>query len=162
MSGAIQTKIARVGRISERHKIGRASTLRDLEFIPTDVIIDDISSDGCRLTAPHPLTPDDRISIGLPGFGMMSAHIVWVEGSCAGIKFSSPLRVQDIDRISAAQTVVAARFIADDMIATPGEPRELAPFSNRARTLLVVGAALGAWVMATGACWLALRAFDYF
>ncbi|KAA9013002.1 hypothetical protein F4U94_16990 [Sphingobium limneticum] len=136
--------------------------MRDLDFVPTDVIIDDISSDGCRLSAVHGLAPRDRISIGLPGFGMMTADVIWAGDGSAGIRFNAPLGPYDIAGIRAADTVIAAPFPACAAPRTESARVEGWSLSKRARSLVISAAALAAWALGAGGAWLGIRLAGFF
>jgi len=51
------------------------------------VVVANISYAGCRLTSRHSFVPGETIGLALPELGRITAHIRWVRGGTAGVRF---------------------------------------------------------------------------
>ncbi|KEQ49359.1 PilZ domain-containing protein [Sphingobium chlorophenolicum] len=129
-------------RVSNRQKLLRPSTLR-LRERPFDVVIDDLSDEGCRISAPVALAAGQAVSLGLPGVGTCTARVIWSDGKTAGCQFDQPLLAGQIEKIRLAHTVVAASFGGALHVDREGETMSLP--SKFRRGVLIVGLSLLSW-----------------
>jgi hypothetical protein len=110
MTVAYRTVLHRFYRSSKRHALGRASTLRMQDGAPVDVLVEDVSASGCRLSGTPDLRPHEAILIGLAGLGSRPARIVWMQEGEAGCRFDMPLSDGELARAQQAGVVVTAMF----------------------------------------------------
>ena len=74
----------------------RVSLRADIEFRKAGdhrwrVNILDFSPEGCRVSLPINVDPDDSVWISLPGIESIQGVVAWVKEWEAGIKFANPL-----------------------------------------------------------------------
>jgi hypothetical protein len=110
MSGAIHATIVKAGRESERQSMDRVTTVRGDDRKPLDVVIVDLSKDGCKIEGAVDFNVDDLVSVGLPGVGCRSGRVAWIQDGQCGVAFFGPLERQEIAFIRDAHTVVAGSF----------------------------------------------------
>ena len=84
MPGADRRHTARPG-------YGRAGTLRIADAPPSEVVVDDLSRDGCRIQTALPLKPDMAVAIGVAGVGIIAARVVWHGPEGYGCAFDNRL-----------------------------------------------------------------------
>ncbi|UZW56589.1 PilZ domain-containing protein [Sphingobium sp. JS3065] len=144
MPNLLSANAAAAVRVSNRQKLLRPSTLRLREQKPFDVVIDDLSSEGCRISSTVPLAAGEAISLGLPGIGRCAARVIWSGGKVAGCRFDRPLHDAQIEKIKLAHTVVTGSFgCAAIHVDREGETMSLP--SKSKRIALIVGLSLLSW-----------------
>lgn len=166
---AYATTFYKVGRDSDRFALQRPSTARLEDGAPRDVVMEDVSQTGCRISGAIDLSAGDMIRIGLAGIGAQAAEIMWADQGTVGCRFDQPLSVADLERTRSAQTLVEGIFPtftpaplpsvavpAEDLqaeIEAPGTPR----LRFRARIAVLFAAAFGAWGIVGAIAYLAWR-----
>ncbi|QGP77687.1 PilZ domain-containing protein [Sphingobium sp. CAP-1] len=133
MTGSYRTRLHRFYRAARRQQLQRVSTLRADDGAPVDVLLEDVSMSGCRISGAVDLTPGEAIWIGLAGVGTRAARIIWAESGRAGCHFIDPLSAAEFDQTHQASSVVATLFPARPAPAfiAPAEPED-APRPSRA------------------------------
>ncbi len=58
----------------------------------TMVMLKDLTRSGARIEGIGDLTPDEAVSLGLPGMRPQLAFVAWSNGHGAGLEFAEPLR----------------------------------------------------------------------
>jgi hypothetical protein len=74
-----------------RSGYGRLGTLRIADAAPSEVIVDNLSRDGCRIRTELPLTRNMPVAIGLAGVGIIAARVVWYGCDGYGCAFDNRL-----------------------------------------------------------------------
>lgn len=146
MSSAIHAKLLTNRRTVNRTVAERASTVRQDDGIPVDMIIDDLSYGGCRMSGDIGLYAGDRITIGLPGIGVRSAQVVWAKDGSTGLTFDVPLSREDIMVTRQVDTLIDGRFTITDSRAETADEDEI--LSPRRRLGIIVAAAVCTWCVA--------------
>lgn len=154
MTAPYRTILHRFYRSANRHDVQRASTLRSGDGTPVDVLLEDVSTSGCRISGAPDLRPGEAILIGLAGVGARPAHIVWAGEGEAGCAFDQPLGAEELDKVQRAQTVITGDFPAAPVIAEGREPR----LRFRARLGVIALAIVLTWSVVAG---LALAAWRW-
>ncbi|WP_420145754.1 PilZ domain-containing protein [Sphingobium sp.] len=161
MSSAIQAKLLTNRRASDRRDVQRMSTMRTEAQVPADIIINDLSVGGCRISGDLDLALDDRVTIGLPGLGARPAHVVWAKDGSTGLLFDQVLTGHDVTVTREANTLITGRFnVTGAMLADPSEtaePQDESRLSPASRLGIIVTAALLAWALAIAMIWLGSR-----
>lgn len=78
-------------RESERHAVALDGTLRDPEWTPYDVVVENLSSTGFRIPTEAGLHVGAFVSLGLAGVGMCPARVVRQADGQIGCTFLVPL-----------------------------------------------------------------------
>ncbi len=100
----------RLPRRSDRHAVNRASTLRSDNGKPVDVLLENMSLTGFKISAPGEFVVGEEVVIGLAGVGVRSARVVWAENGQAGCAFDQPLTALELEETEKAQTVIQGAF----------------------------------------------------
>lgn len=157
MSSVIHAQLLTNRRAVDRAEAGRVSTIRQEDRIPVDMIIDDLSCGGCRVSGELGLEEDDRVTIGLPGVGIRTAQVVWSKDGSTGLVFDIPLTGEDIIVARKVDTLIDGRFtMADPMPDAIDEGEALSPSR---RLGIIIGAAVFAWCVTIIAIMMAIRLF---
>lgn len=145
----------RDARWAERHQVERDATLRDPDWSPIDVTIEDLSEGGFRALADAELPVGAEIGLGLAGIGLRPARVVRRTGNAYGCEFLTPLTGMELHAALAAP--------ASDPIALPIAARrdidlEDEDFPDRlpplARVLAISAGAIAAWAVVLGIGWI--------
>jgi hypothetical protein len=80
-------QIKRAARVDTRFK----ATLVDSDGAQHDVIVTDISREGCRLETKELLKIGENVKIEVPKYGLYPAQIRWALGDEAGAVFLEPV-----------------------------------------------------------------------
>jgi hypothetical protein len=140
---------------SDRIVVARAATLRDHHMGPTDIILDDLSTSGCRISVDMALELGTVISIGIPGIGNCFAEICRAEQPIYGCLFLKPVTSAEISIAQTAQTVVRGNFPMRDVPAIETVPevaiddQAVMPVAQRAAVVIGVSSLLWAGIIAS-------------
>ena len=103
----------RIARQSIRYPVSMTATCRTSLGRASDVILSNLSIDGCGITAQEGLLrPGQQIIVRIMSLEGLPGKVCWVRGKRAGVKFDRPLYGPVVEHIvkvqlSAAPTVVA-------------------------------------------------------
>lgn len=139
----IHTLMWNTKRSSMRRKVERWSTLRASDRMPHDVVIDDLSVTGFRMSGAENLAANDPIRVGLAGIGAREAVVVWTQGEVAGCRFIDAITPAQMDLTIGANTVVDGPFnppMAQDIVSLT---RDDAPPGHKAAFIIL--SAITAW-----------------
>lgn len=78
-------------RESERHAVALDGTLRDPDWMPYDVVVENLSSTGFRIPTEAGLQVGALVSLGLTGVGMCPARVARQADGQIGCTFLVPL-----------------------------------------------------------------------
>ena len=79
--------IQRAPRVATKYD----AALTDADGGKIDVIVTDISREGCRLETDGSLEVGEKIEIKVDRYGSFAAQIQWIAGKQAGVRFLDPL-----------------------------------------------------------------------
>ena len=86
------TEPVRTPRQSIRYPVWLTATCRTSLACASDVILSNISTDGCGVTAAEGLLrPGQQVVIRLQALEGLPGRVCWVQGKRAGVKFDRPL-----------------------------------------------------------------------
>ena len=89
---ATLTEPVRTPRQSIRYPVWLTATCRTSLGRASDVILSNISTDGCGVTAAEGLLrPGQQVVIRLQALEGLPGRVCWVQGKRAGVKFDRPL-----------------------------------------------------------------------
>lgn len=154
----IHTLMWNADRSSTRRKVGKGSTLRGEDGTPHDVVLEDLSLTGFRISGRNRLTPGDEILVGLAGVGIREATVIWSDEDNAGCQFFTPISSGDMDKTITANTVVEGSFVwtrnpgQEEVVEKP-HPTGL---SYRRRLAIIGVGAFGTWGVVIAAARFAL------
>lgn len=114
-STSIRALMWETRRSSERLPVERVSTLRSGNA-PSDVMIDNMSLTGFRMSGVHGLHEGDLIRVGLAGVGVRDATVIWLGEAIAGCSFAIPITPAEFECTISANTVIEAKFSADPAV----------------------------------------------
>lgn len=140
-------------RESERHAVALDGTLRDPEWKPHDVVVENLSSTGFRVPTETGLHVGAFVSLGLAGVGMCPARVVRLADGQIGCTFLVPLGKGEL---KAALDATSLRPIDLSRIAKAllPEPEGKRVLDTRAPQLIrfvaVTGLAAASWAAAIG------------
>jgi hypothetical protein len=143
---------------SDRIVVARAATLRDHAMIPTDIMLDNLSTSGCHISVDYPLDLDAVISIGIPGIGNCFAQICRADQPNYGCIFLKPITQGEVLAATNAETVVQGNFprrIVRPVDAPPqAEVDELPGLPMAGRAAVVVGLSAILWTGIIAGAWI--------
>jgi hypothetical protein len=146
----------RDSRWAERHTVERDATLRDSDWAPIDVTVEDLSESGFGVVATTELAIGAEIGLGLSGIGMREARVVRRAGDLYGCEFLVPLNAQELRAALATPPMTPIPLPFDRTeIGAAEEHIERLPLGMRA-VAIVAGAVL-AWGIAIGLGWAAFK-----
>jgi hypothetical protein len=103
-------------RAAERHEVHLDATLRGQDQRPLDVVVDQLSVTGFRMSCADYLPIGASVSLGIAGIGRQSAQVVRRAGDRYGCRFDVPLASHPLALQASPSTVVAAAFGPPEMI----------------------------------------------
>ncbi|MFS0773306.1 PilZ domain-containing protein [Sphingomonas sp. 1P08PE] len=142
-------------RASDRQPVNLDGTLRKQDdHRPLDVMIEDLSSTGFRMSCGEPLALDATVSIGIAGLGRHTARVVRSAAPYYGCRFVSPVDIAGIDTAAPVANIVAADFggpaaffTQEDLPLDAGELR-----IRQFRGPIIAAGILLPWLVAGAAC----------
>lgn len=151
----IAARLYQDGRWAERHTVELEATLRDSDWAPVDVTIEDLSHGGFRVVAGAELAVGDAIALGIAGIGTREAKVVWGTAGIYGCEFVVPLSDADLRTAVSAPVATPIAFPKTPLPtpqATPvaegrNAPAQEEKFSVRTRLAIIVGSAVLAWML---------------
>jgi hypothetical protein len=155
MSSAIHAKLLTNRRACDRAGVGRASTILHDQEIPINIVIEDLSSGGCRVSGDLGLAMDDTVTVGLPGIGACPAQVVWSDNGSTGLVFRRALTGHDVDVVRANNMSTDGRFGPIAIAPEPADEDRRHMLSPRRRLAIIIAAAICAWGIAIMLFWLA-------
>ncbi|WP_445192446.1 PilZ domain-containing protein [Sphingomonas sp. Tas61C01] len=144
---ALAAKLYRDERTADRQPVSLDATLRKPDQRPVDILIEDLSAGGFRMTTIEALSLGDAISVGISGIGRREARVVRRSGSSYGCEFDAAVAVAEIERAQTVETIVHADF-GTVPAGIAGDPA-LDPFEQRIRRLrgpILAVATVAPWV----------------
>lgn len=145
---AVMAALYRDVRSAERHEVALDGTLRNPDWKPFDVVVDELSSTGFRVPATTHLDVGAAVSLGLPGVGMCPAQVVRRTAEQYGCVFSTPLSPDQFAaalRATAAQTIVLSPLAGAPLLQATIDAAEDRSIGMPLRALAVVGLAGASW-----------------
>ncbi len=144
-------------RASDRQPVNLDGTLRQKDdHRPVDVMIEDLSSTGFRMSCSEKLSLDSTVSVGIAGLGRHTARVVRSANPYYGCRFVTPVDLSALDTSAPPQTIVAADFgRAGPAAFFTQEDLPLDPIELRIRQFrgpIIVAGVLLPWLIAGGAC----------
>lgn len=139
-----------------RLALGRPGTLRRQDQPQLDILIADLTRDGCRIEVDETLLPDEHVVIGLAGIGSVEARVVRRSATGYGCVFLTSL---PRGRVSAAfeENVVAlpigAGLVGTDTVATGPSSAKSAVEERRSTTsprttmLIIASISTAGWAL---------------
>ncbi|MDP1028072.1 PilZ domain-containing protein [Sphingomonas sp. KR1UV-12] len=144
-------------RASDRQSVNLDGTLRQQDdHRPLDVMIEDLSTTGFRMSCSEPLTLDSTVTIGIAGLGRHTARVVRSAAPYYGCRFVVPVDISGADAIPSSGNIVAADFGRGSPAAfftqedVPLDAVELR--IRQFRGPIIVAGLLVPWVIAGAAC----------
>jgi len=130
-------------RFSQRRRVGADATLRTAKAVPHDVVVQDLSTTGCRFTSDDAFSDGTRVSIGIAGVGVHRAQILRRDGRLHGCEFVHALTPAQVEMAGHAQTVHRDVFVMHDASGFP-EP-SVGHYPGTMRVGIALGGAVVAW-----------------
>lgn len=158
----IHTLMWNADRAAARRKVSKGSTLRGEDGAPRDIVLEDLSLTGFRVSGHDGLAAGDPILVGLAGVGVREATVVWSNDHAAGCEFLAPISSVEMDRTVSANTVVQGSFAWSRDAGRTQMPEQTPPqrFSLRGRLAIMAVGAVGTWVVVIGLARLAFLAMS--
>lgn len=149
---AITAQIISDDRASQRFPVGVNATLRDQVTRPHDVMIEDLSLTGFRLSGGPALDAGSEASIGFAGIGIHQARVTRQDGNSYGCEFVTPITQEMLTRALNAEPVAPIAFpIGRDASYLDQVPEPyVEPYSNRTKITIATVAAIAGWGVAAG------------
>ena len=95
--GKVAISTERVARSEPRRIVNIAARLRERGTQELDVIVEDISTHGCKFSPPGESEVGRIIWLKLTGLESIRCRIVWIEGDEAGCEFETQVPDTDIE-----------------------------------------------------------------
>ncbi|MHA6719390.1 PilZ domain-containing protein [Sphingomonas sp. RS6] len=159
---AIAARLYQDGRWAERHQVELEATLRDSDWAPVDVSIDDLSNGGFRISAGTRLVVGEMIALGIAGVGTRPAKVVWGANGSYGCEFATPLTDAELRTAFAAPLAQPIAF-PKTPLPSPSPPATTAineeqKLPVRTRVAIIFGSAVVAWVLVFAIGWAVIAA----
>ncbi len=100
-------------RREERLSTDLGATLRDTDWRPIDIVIEDMSSIGLRIRTAVDLHIGELITLGIGGIGMCSGRVIRTLSDGYGVQFVESVAEGAVQRAMTEQTVVPLQFSSD-------------------------------------------------
>ena len=97
-------------RSADRMPIDASATVRPASAEPIDVVVRDLSTDGCLIETRARLDEGSTIRLGIAGVPVSEARIVRRSGQDYGCRFVRPLREADVAMAGRIETVHRGLF----------------------------------------------------
>ncbi len=155
----IAARLYQDGRWAERHPVELEATLRDSDWAPVDVTIEDLSHGGFRVVAGAELKVGDSIALGIAGIGTREAKVVWGTAGIYGCEFLTPLSDGDLRSAVSGPTATPIAFPKTPLPTPQPTPPSAQgatvqaaeeKFTVRTRLAIIVGSAVIAWMLVFG------------
>jgi PilZ domain len=147
----IAARLYQDGRWTERHRVELEATLRDSDWAPVDVSIDDLSNGGFRVSAGIGLVVGESIALGIAGVGTRPARVVWGANGAYGCEFAVPLTDAELRTAFAAPLAQPIAFPKSPppLPSLPGLSSEHMDekLSVRTRVVVIAVGAVIAWLL---------------
>lgn len=130
-------------RSAERQTINQPSTLRDERAQANDVYVRDLSETGFSVATDSRLEIGSVVTIGLPGRGRASAHVVRQVAGGYGCEFTEPLGRAEVMQAFRGGTVI--HMTSNAPIAAPLPEPEIERLPGAVRLGVIVGGSVVLW-----------------
>ncbi|HVF95532.1 MAG TPA: PilZ domain-containing protein [Sphingomonas sp.] len=107
---ALAAKLYRDERAADRQAVNLDATLRKPDQRPVDILIEDLSATGFRMTGAGELALGAVLSVGISGIGRRDARVVRHGDDHDGCEFVVPIAAAEIARAQTVDTIVRADF----------------------------------------------------
>jgi len=139
-------------RSAERFTVELDATIRNVAARPYDVVIDDLSATGFRMTGGPAMKVGDIISIGFSGIGIQAARLTRIHENNYGCEFLLPLTSADLytARHSAPLEPITFPSLLDQAsLANAPEPY-VKPYSPQTKLTLAIAIPIALWGIIVG------------
>lgn len=134
-------------RAVDRTDLGRPGTLRIGDVAPTEIVVADLTRDGCRISTEVALSARDIVSIGLPGVGIVTAQIIWYGPSGYGCEFVTQLPSGAVTAAFLPCNIHRLDRPGHDTASRAAPPLMIEKWPARRRALCLGMASLTAWAV---------------
>lgn len=110
--GKLALLSSRVARSEPRRIVNLAARLKEQGTQESDVVVEDISTRGCKLHPAGAAEVDRVMWLKLPGLGPIRCRVVWIQGDEAGCEFESLLHDSDFDNLRSQALLRTKRTVA--------------------------------------------------
>jgi hypothetical protein len=86
-------------RVYRRRLLNVAAQVRDSASPPTDILVLDLSPNGCRISPSGTFGPGDSVWLKLPGIEAVYGSIAWASEGEAGCEFAATLPEADLSAV---------------------------------------------------------------
>lgn len=155
----IAARLYQDARWAERHPVELEATLRDSDWAPVDVAIEDLSHGGFRVVAGAKLAVGGTIALGIAGLGTREAKVVWGAAGIYGCEFATPLSDADLKTAVSGPAATPIAFPKTPLpapqppVVEGWERARNDKFSVRTRLAIITGSAVIAWMLVFGLGW---------
>jgi len=141
-------------RWAERHQVERDATLRDPDWSPIDVTVEDLSESGFRVTAAADLPVGAEIGLGLAGIGLRQARVARRAENLYGCEFLVPLTAAELQAaLAGPPTSPVALPWSDGSVALGPEEDHPERYPLWVRALSITASAVAAWLIVIALGW---------
>lgn len=133
-------------RASDRIETHRRTTLRTAPTVPFDIMVRDLSSDGCFVETARTLRVGDCVTIGLAGGGRSEARVVRRDADGYGCMFLKPLSAESLSRAFSGVTIRDFPELANlPVVASDDFPPQIETWPRPVRLGILLGLAGLGW-----------------
>lgn len=126
-------------RATSRPDLGRPGTIRIGAGEPIDIMLGNLTRDGCRIETGAELTPGVDVQVGLAHVGLIPGRIVWQSQKEYGCRFDVSLAPGIITAAYGASNVAAFPLTAPPALSVRGKS------SPRVRLVVIAGLVAATW-----------------
>lgn len=140
---------------SERLAVELSGTLRDDDWRPVDITVDEVSTTGARVRTQIPLRVGEVVTIGIEGLGLCPARVMRAAGpELFGLAFVKPFTQYELE--ASIQRENVATFVPPVRFETPTAAEPDAPVTDERypigiRALIILGTSVATWAAIGGA-----------
>ena len=150
---ALLATMFRDDRSADRHCVNLNGTFRDGASSAFDTSVQDLSSSGFRTHNVAKLTPNEIVSLGLPGIGKRRARVVHEHDGSYGCEFLHPLTASELAAAllgqPAAPVALSSWRVSEHSPFDLPEPSVERP-STGVRRIAVAGLVVASWAGVLG------------
>lgn len=134
-------------RSRERRPVGSESTVRSTQKGAANVIVHNLSEQGCAIESDLALELGSTISIGLSGRGACQAKVLRKDGNIYGCEFLSAIDAEDARLAFTRDTVVRHSFAGQVAAGQLAAELPVAKWHPAARVSFIAGTSAALWLM---------------
>lgn len=133
---------------ANRRSLSADATVRDSRRTPNDALVHNLSVTGCLVATDAELTLGGSLFVGIPGIGVMPAHVTRIDGRLYGCAFKTPISQTMVDAALNTSSVVKLTVVEADFTRVDSHQSSMPMpdrWARRTRLVVIVGISAALW-----------------